>query len=264
MSQRTQAKFQQDACNVSAMLNSLLTPTLLQLITTVERFRSAETTRPKLPKWPSGVTRCPTLSSVSTTFWEKLPSLWSLGLDTEPKLKNSRKQPCLPSTWCSWTRQFFCCWLTQTWRPNQSHLDLQAQCLISTPTGSDLQETPFVQLWCSTASIQSLSLLCSSPWDWPSDLWTAAVSTSMRPKLSQSKHTSMFIVDPNTWCTSNTHPSWTSSSSPSCTALVFQICTQLLQPLSSLSTSLSNPSCTTHTNNPQCMMKDFPKVSWAS
>ena len=129
MSQRTQAKFQQDACNVSAMLNSLLTPTLLQLITTVGRFRSAETTRPKLPKWPSGVTRCPTLSSVSITFWEKLPSLWSLGLDTEPKLKNSRKQPCLPSTSCFWTRQFFwTCrrnvwfqlWLVQTYRKHHS------------------------------------------------------------------------------------------------------------------------------------------------
>ena len=155
MSQRTQAKFQQDACNVSAMLNSKLTPMLLQPITTVELFQSAETTRPKLPKWPSGVTRCPTLSSVSTTSWEKLALLWSLGLDTEPKLKNSRKQPCLPSTWSSWTQQFFCCWLTQTWWPNQSHLDLQAQCQTSTLTGSDLQEIPFVQLWCSTAFTQS-------------------------------------------------------------------------------------------------------------
>ena len=143
--QKTQAKFQQDACNVSAKPNSALTPTLLQPF--LELKWSAEDTRRQYIKRYSGLTLCLTSSSVSTTSWEKLASLWSIGLDTELKLKDSRRLSCLPSTWSSLTQEFSFSWSTPTWWNNLFPLDWMTQCLTSTRTGSDLLETPFAKLW---------------------------------------------------------------------------------------------------------------------
>ena len=223
---RTEAKFQQDACNVFAMPNSWIAPTLLQKF--MELKWSAENTRRQYIKRYSGLTLCLTSSSVSTTSWEKLASLWSIGLDTELKLKDSRRLSCLPSTWSSWTQEFSFSWSTPTWWNNLFPLDLMAQCLISTRTGSELLETPFVQLWYSTLTTPFWSSLGSSQWDWPTALWTAVLLTSTRLRPSQSKLTLTLDADPLTWCTSSTLQSWTSSSSPSCLALVFQNCSQLL------------------------------------
>ena len=143
--QKTQAKFQQDACNVSAKPNSALTPTLLQPF--MELKWSAEYTRLQSRKRNSWLKLCLTSSSLSTSSWKILVSLWSIGLDTKLKLKDLRRLSCLPSTWPSWTQQFSCSWSTPTWWNNLFPLDLMAQCLTSTRTGSDLLETPFAKLW---------------------------------------------------------------------------------------------------------------------